>query len=310
MVPAPVGFQCPECIREGNRTVRQPVSRYGGRPSRSGVVTYALIGINVAVFIATVLSAGSGRMGGAFIGTAQSSLFDRFALIPPAVAHGDVYRLLTAAFLHFGIWHIGFNMWALYVCGPPVEAALGRWRFLTLYLLAGLGGSVLTVAFASPASDSAGASGAIFGLFGAIWFIQRRIGQPSQAILLTIGINLIITFTVANISWEGHIGGLITGTALCAALLATAKRPPGRTQRHIGVFAAAAVLLAAGGFAGVHRVGSECANPADPLVGAFCQHYDPGSVTAITGRHGNVAAGSGVVAAKSSAPSASGGPHA
>jgi len=214
-------------------------------------------------------------------------------VIPPAVAHGEIYRLLTAAFLHYGILHIGFNMWALFVVGPPVEAALGRWRYAAVYFLSGIGGSILTVAFAAPASQSAGASGAIFGLFGALYVLQRRSGISNVAILTTIGLNLVITFSIPNISWEGHVGGLITGTAMTAALAGTVGTPEGRTRRHVAVVVGASVLLAIGGFLAVHRVGSECANTTDQLDGSYCAFYDPGSHTVSSS--GNASARAGVV---------------
>jgi len=294
MVPASVGFQCPECVREGSRGARQATTSYGGRLRRPGPVTYALIGLNLVVFAITVIGAGSSHLGQAFLGGYQTSIFDDFALIPPAVAHGEAYRLVTAAFLHYGILHIAFNMWALYVVGPVVEAALGRWRYVAVYFLSGIGGSILTVAFASPASQSAGASGAIFGLFGALYVLQRRVGQSSVAILSTIVLNLIITFSIPNISWEGHVGGLITGTAVTLALTATIGSPQGRTQRHIAVIGGAAVLLAAFGFLAVNRVGSECSGATtNSLVFDYCQVYDPGSDQVPTG--GNAAGGPGVV---------------
>ena len=145
MTAASVGFQCPECVAEGNATVRQAAHRStaGGsaRRGRPDVVTLTLIGINVAVFVATTCSGVN-----VFSGSGNSTLFNHLALIPPAVAHGQWYRLFTAAFLHFGIFHIGFNMYALYLIGPPLEAALGRLRYVALYLLAGVGGSILSVA--------------------------------------------------------------------------------------------------------------------------------------------------------------------
>jgi membrane associated rhomboid family serine protease len=301
MIPAPVGFQCPECVREANRSARRPVTAYGGGLTGGPVVTWALIAINVAVFVVTSVS--SGRV--TLFSGGQTRIYDDFALVPPAVAHGDIWRLLTAAFLHYGILHIGFNMYALFIIGPVVERALGRWRYLAVYLLAGIGGSIFTVAFAAPASQSAGASGAIFGLFGAVYVLQRRVGQRTQTILPTIIINLVFTFTIPNISWEGHIGGLIVGSALTAALVATAQQAGGRLRRHVGVVAGAAVVLAAAGFASVQRADSECANPSNRSTAAYCEFYDPGSVHP---GGGNSAGGLHVV--PSGKPRTSGGHHA
>ena len=136
-----------------------------------------------------------------------------------AVAGGQYYRLLTSAFMHYGIVHILFNMYALYVLGPPLERHLGRLRFLTLYLLSALGGSVVVYLFSGLNAATAGASGAIFGLFGATLVAARRLRLDVRSLVVLIVINLVITFTVPGISWQGHIGGLVTGALVAAAYL-------------------------------------------------------------------------------------------
>ncbi len=139
------------------------------------------------------------------------------------MADGQWYRLITNAFLHeppgsgLGILHILFNMWALIVVGPALERVLGRVRFLTVYLVSALGGSVLFYLIAAPTSPALGASGAIFGLFGAWFVLARRLRLDARQIVGLIVINLVISFAVPGIAWQAHIGGLIAGAALTAA---------------------------------------------------------------------------------------------
>ncbi|MFB4316456.1 rhomboid family intramembrane serine protease [Actinomadura sp. 21ATH] len=240
MRDAAVGHQCPECVAEGNKNVREARTVLGGRvTSGRPTVTYGLIGICVAVYLAELASTevvrdfmmvglGLGR-GGALIG----------------VAEGQWYRLFTSMFLHqppsggsFGITHILFNMWALWAIGPALEQALGRWRFLALYVLSGLGGSVLLY-LVEPLSGAVGASGAIFGLFGAFFIIGRKLGGQVGPIVFLLVINLIITFAVPGISWQGHIGGLVVGAALAVAY---AYAP--RNRRELTAVLASAAMLA------------------------------------------------------------------
>jgi membrane associated rhomboid family serine protease len=214
MRDAAVGHQCEECVREGAKTVRQPRTVFGGRDKKTTpVVTYALIAINVAMFVLDTVSP-----------TMQSEL----VLRSPTVADGDLYRLLTSAFMHYGIAHLLFNMYALYVLGPPLESWLGRLRFTALYLLSALGGSVLVYLLAPLNAATAGASGAVFGLFGAAFVVGKRLNLNVQWVVGLIVLNLAFTFVIpllggANISWQGHIGGLVTG-ALVAAAYAYAPR--------------------------------------------------------------------------------------
>jgi membrane associated rhomboid family serine protease len=139
------------------------------------------------------------------------------------VADGQWYRLITSAFLHeqlgsgLGILHIAFNMWALIIVGPPLERVLGRLRFLAVYLVSALGGSVLYYLIAPEAAGALGASGAIFGLFGAYFVMARRMRVDSRQIVFLIVLNLAIGFWASSIAWQAHIGGLIAGTALTAA---------------------------------------------------------------------------------------------
>lgn len=253
MVTASVGFQCPECVAEGRRSVRQPRTAYGGAVGRGGVdATRILVGLNVLAFVATLFSGA-----GALSGSGNSEIYDRFALIPAAVANGEWYRLVTSMFLHFGIPHIVFNMWALLVIGSPLERLLGRLRFLVLYFLAGLGGALLSFAFGPPLEQAAGASGAIFGLFGAFYVVNRRRGLETGPIVGLIAINLVFSFTFSGIDWRGHVGGLVAGAAVALALSAP---PPGpaRNRLQAAGCAAVALVLAVSGVAAAHKVHNQC----------------------------------------------------
>jgi membrane associated rhomboid family serine protease len=286
MTAASVGFQCPECVKEGNASVRQARTIYGGRVrggAGSDIVTRTLIGINVAVFIATTVNGNN-----FFSGSGNSKLFEHLALIPPAVAHGEWWRLFTAAFLHFGLLHIAFNMYALFLFGPILERDLGRLRFITLYLLAGVGGSLLSVGLGPLDETAAGASGAIFGLMGALYVVFRHRNIDTNSVAITIGANLVFTFAISNIDWRGHVGGLITGAVLAYGLTHVPQGPT-RARMQAGGVAVVCVVLAAGGLLAVHRVDSGCKKAVSDaltahVVGnnlqdaAYCAHYDPDSV--------------------------------
>jgi membrane associated rhomboid family serine protease len=215
---AAVGQQCVECIREGNRTTRRPTGTFGGRIPSGAVVTWSLVAINVICYVAELIDQNTIINDGTLVGHFQTGPFTAVG-----VADGQWYRLLTNAFLHeppgsgIGILHILFNMWALIVVGPALERALGRVRFLTLYLVSALGGSVLFYLVASPGQPALGASGAIFGLFGAYFVLARKLRVDARQIVVLIVINLVISVTVSGIAWEAHVGGLIAGAALAAA---------------------------------------------------------------------------------------------
>jgi membrane associated rhomboid family serine protease len=217
MVTASVGFQCPDCARQGARQQRLVDVH---RRSTIPYVTYALIAANVVIFVVGSALDHSANVG---LGGATGSFTQRFGMFTPCVGAGQWYRLVTGGFLHAGLLHIAFNMWALYVLGGPLEKLLGRWRFGLLYatsLLGGALGVVLADRIGGP-SLTVGASGAIFGLFGAIAVIQYESGvNPLRSgVGLIIGLNLLITFTIPGISIGGHIGGLIAGAISGAALV-------------------------------------------------------------------------------------------
>ena len=203
MTPTSVGMRCPECTRQTTRVVRQ------GYAAGDPIVTYTLIGVNVLAYVATVLSGSSlsGSIGGA------NSVLGKAALNGPAIADGEVWRIVTSGFMHYGPLHLAFNMYALYILGQMLEPAIGRLRFALIYFVGLLGGAVGALIL-SPNAFTAGASGAIFGLMGAAFVIMRNRGiNPWQSgIGVWLALNILITFTISNISVGGHIGGLIGGS--------------------------------------------------------------------------------------------------
>ena len=210
MRDAAVGFQCPECVAEGNKGQRRPKTTYGGSVvARAGVVTLTLIGLNVVAFL--------GELAGN-----QGSVERRFALfeyvVQPdgslgGVARGEYYRLVTSMFLHVGWLHIGLNMYLLWLLGIQLEHALGRSRFLALYFGSGLGGAALSYL---AGQGGEGASGAIFGLFAAFYIFARHQGRDTSQITLLIVVNLVLSFTIPGIGYWAHLGGLAGGALIAA----------------------------------------------------------------------------------------------
>jgi membrane associated rhomboid family serine protease len=200
----------------------------GAYASYQAWVTWAIIAINAAVFLVDAALAGGAGLsltGGA------GPLSNAGAVYGPAVAGGEWWRLITGAFLHLGLLHIAFNMYALWLFGPIIEQMYGHVEFAVIYFLCALGGNVLTILVA-PNVPALGASGAIFGLFGLAFIVSRRrhllLGPQARAMLSRVGsllvLNLIITFTLPFISWTGHVGGLAVG-AVIGLLLAPANVP-------------------------------------------------------------------------------------
>lgn len=245
MIEASVGFQCPECVRDGSGTghaasASAPRTIAGGLVAADRrIVTKVLLGVNLAVFLA-VLVVGDRLVDDLLLfGQAATEAYGPVR----GVAQGEWWRLLTSMFLHQEPWHVGMNMLGLWFLGPPLEAALGRLRFGSLYLLSGLGGSALTFLVAAPGQGSLGASGAIFGLFGATAVLMRRLQYDMRPILILLAINLVFTFTWQGISWEAHIGGLVAG-ALIAYALVHAPREHRRLVQY-GACAAVALVIVA-----------------------------------------------------------------
>ncbi|MGH3459111.1 rhomboid family intramembrane serine protease [Aeromicrobium sp.] len=203
MRDASVGFQCPECVAEGRKSVREPRTVAGGRISASeGAVSMTLLGINAVVFVLQLAT-----------GVSTGIVFELGAMQGFAVAQGDYWRLLTAAFLHAGILHIAFNMYALYIFGPFVERALGTARFVAAYLTMAVASSVFVYWLTAPQIATIGASGAVFGLFGLALVLLIRARQDVRTLLVLLAINAFISLQ-GNISWQGHLGGFVTGILL------------------------------------------------------------------------------------------------
>ncbi|MGZ4289751.1 MAG: rhomboid family intramembrane serine protease [Gaiellaceae bacterium] len=251
MSPAPVGLRCPEHsgkaqgLQKVTRAAERAVSGVGSR--RMNAVTLGLIGVNVAVYVAELAAGGSQD------GT-NNTIFDHGVLWGPFVAAGDWWRLFTAAFLHFGLFHLGVNMYSLYWVGSLLEHVIGRWKFLLLYLAAGLAGSAGAL-IATPNAATVGASGAIFGVLGALYVLERNghIASGGQIAGLIV-LNLVITFafsgfalggrvTGVTISLGGHVGGLIGGV-IAMWLLLQARRSDVRSALVLVGVGAASILLA------------------------------------------------------------------
>ena len=216
-------------VRERRPTERAAHEARRGDANAIIAAAYALIGINLVVFVLELITRGY-----------EGVVFQQFAY------HGGLtelqpWRMITSTFLHSpgSILHILFNMYSLFIFGPLIENAVGRARFLALYLLAGFGGSV-GVLLLAPSIVVVGASGAIFGLLGAFFVIQRRLGGNSMQLVIIIGLNLAIGFIVPNVAWQAHLGGLIVG-GLVAAIYVRTRRRDQRTLQRLGL---AAVTLA------------------------------------------------------------------
>jgi membrane associated rhomboid family serine protease len=223
MTPTPVGMRCPECASQRTKVVRNPTGTPGAGATPA---TYALIAINVVAFLAQIASGSGGLF------TNQISQFTAdFALFGPSVAEGEWYRLLTSGFLHIGILHIGFNIFLLLVLGRLLEPALGTPRFLVLYFASLLAGS-LGALVVEPNAVTVGASGAVFGLAGAVFIIARGRGMDALAgeIGFLIVFNLVWSFVVPHISVGGHVGGLIGGVICALAIVAGERGMFGRNR--------------------------------------------------------------------------------
>jgi len=245
MRSASVGQQCVECVGEGARSTRQARTTFGGRPTAGAVVTWTLVAINVAVFLVTWVRPG-------ILNDLEMLGYASYSQGGPmhGVAADEWYRLITNAFVvpgvglsGLGLWDILFNMWALVFVGPSLEGLLGRARFLTVYLLSAVGGAV-TYYFLAPQNQfAAGASGAIYGLFGAWFVVSRRLKLDTRGIVVLIAINLALSFFLHNIiAWQDHIGGLLTGALLTAAYAYAPRK--NRAVVQVAATVAVAALIA------------------------------------------------------------------
>nr|WSW71476.1 rhomboid family intramembrane serine protease [Streptomyces sp. NBC_00995] len=242
MISASVGFQCPDCVRQGAGTGHHPAAARprtiagGGVAADPRLITKILLGINAAVFLAVL---------------ANDALIKDLALLGRApyhlggpvqgVAEGQWYRLFTSMFLHEAVWHFAFNMLGLWWLGGPLEAALGRARYLALYLISGLAGGALTYWLAPQNQPSLGASGAIFGLLGATVVLMRRLNYDMRPVFMILAINLVITFNPwGGIAWQAHVGGLVAGV-----LIGTGMVHAPRERRNLVQFGTCAAVLVA-----------------------------------------------------------------
>jgi len=259
MTEASVGHQCPECVAEGRRSTRPVRTIFGGTTAGvRGWVSAGLVSINTLVlFISVGTSGGFGALfGGGFGGLLGQAtrLTDAGAVVgqcpvrgtlplqfvPCGVAEGEFYRLFTYMFLHYGLVHLVTNMFSLLVLGRALEAALGPLRFTVLYLVAGLGGGVACYVF-TPTSATAGASGAIFGLFAALFVVLRRLGRDTTSFIPLLVINVLISFA-PGISLAGHLGGLATGAVIAVAM----AYAPSKSRNVVTTMVVAGLLLLMG----------------------------------------------------------------
>lgn len=204
--PAAVGVHCPECVRE-QRAQFTANRRASGAPSRVTVArrrfamldqkaTVVIVAVSVVIWLLDQVS-----------NRALTQLLGYNAYYLPT----QPWRMVTSLFVHSGFLHIAFNMWAVWIFGRMLENMLGTWRFLALYFISGLAGS-MAVTLLAPQTSVVGASGAIFGLFAAFFMIQRSLGGNAVSLLVVIGLNLLIGFLPGtNISWQAHIGGIAAG---------------------------------------------------------------------------------------------------
>jgi membrane associated rhomboid family serine protease len=251
-IPAAVGVICPECLRDQQKAQTpaqakaqrraSSVRAVTARDSRP-IVTYVIIAVTAGIFLLQLIP-GFGSL------LTNTLLFYAPALYPELSGEFQPWRLLTALFVHdsSGFWHVGLNMLALWMIGRSLEPLLGRGRFLTLYLLSGLGGSV-AVALMTFGTPVVGASGAIYGLFGALLIIGRHIGANITGIVVVLGINLVITFLpllmggAVRVAWQAHLGGLLVG--MLVAFIFTRTRRVNQRGLQIGLLTAVGAGLVA-----------------------------------------------------------------
>ncbi|MEO8262088.1 MAG: rhomboid family intramembrane serine protease [Pseudolysinimonas sp.] len=241
---AAVGVQCPECVREGRAATvgRTPGWVRALRPGSGSVVTYVLIGLNVLIYALQFLT---------------SQGLTRAWFLNPYIIGSEPWRLITSAFLHSPgliLIHLLLNMYALYAFGPALESFLGRGRFLALYLIGALGGSlgVLTAveiwflvdrSIETAPAGALGASGAVFALLGAVFAMRKPMGVDTRQLLIVLVINLALPFVVGGIAWQAHVGGLVVGFVIGTIFVRTRRREA-TTKQIVGLAGVAVALLA------------------------------------------------------------------
>lgn len=231
-IPAAVGVQCPECVNDGHATMERRPSALARafRPGTSvPVVTYSLMAVTALVFLLQFLTSGA---------LTQAWVY------APVLTPTEPWRMLTSVFLHSQTFllHIVFNLYALFLFGRVLEPLIGHLRFVYLYVICGLAGSVGVLWLASPMQAVLGASGAVFGLMGAYFVIQRHLGGSAVQLLIVIGLNLALGFFVSGVAWQAHVGGLVIGVAAGLILVRTRRVRQRRIQ--LLLLGALALLLA------------------------------------------------------------------
>lgn len=247
MVPSAVGHQCPECVHSGMVATRQGALPYGGTRVANPLIDSAvLIGINALVWVAIMTTGGNSSVllhWLPLLPETSRALSGGQVVLVQGVNNGAVWQVVTAVFTHVAIMHIGLNMLSLFFLGPPVTAVLGRARFLAVYGLSGLAGSVVVLYLSNPHAQTLGASGAIFGLMGSFLVIARKLQGNVSQILFWVGLNLVFTFTAPGISWQGHIGGLVGGVVVTGILVAVPRGPKRSLIQWSALGLVAAVLV-------------------------------------------------------------------
>ena len=248
-IPASVGFHCPDDVRAASATVRRKQAVYGGRAHDRPLVTEGLVAALVLVFLVTL--AGGATL---LLGSGASPVYDLLALQPirlddgsgptDGVAQGQWWRLLTAVFVHYGALHLALNAYALLQLGPELERALGRLRFLALFLLSGLAGCAASYAFGPENGRAAGASGAVYGLAGAWLLLARRRRADTGPVVSFLVLGLLLSVSVPNIDLRGHVGGLVGGTLAAAVLFAPPPGPRRGAAQAVGLAALLVLVLA------------------------------------------------------------------
>jgi membrane associated rhomboid family serine protease len=216
MIPAPVGYQCPECVARARREFREGPGRRVRTARARLSATRALLVVILAVYVIEIVVGGPNAL---VEGPSGQKLFELGAMFPLAIANGQWWRLFTSMFLHEGLFHIAFNAYALWIFGTVVEDALGSARFLLIFFVTGFLASATSYAFGPVTGLSVGASGAIFGVFGAFVaynFRRRHLAQAAanlRGAMLLILLNALLAFAYGRIDWRAHVGGFVAGLA-------------------------------------------------------------------------------------------------
>ena len=243
-VPSPVGVQCVDCVREANKSIPAQQAAFGGK-LRAGapVVTYALIALNVVVYLLQWIIPG----------------FTQRIVLAPVLATYEPWRLITSAFAHStgSFFHLLMNMYGVYIFGTMLEPRLGRLRFTWLYLLSAFGGSLGVLLLSHPMTATLGASGALSGLFLATIFVFRSNGAAVRQLGIVLVLNLVLGFIVPGISWQAHLGGAVAGLAASACIVLIPRSNPQRNRIQLVLLAVLSVAVAVGTYWAAEHVLSQ-----------------------------------------------------